>query len=232
MTDPRASRAGWWDTWRADVVLLDLDDVLLDTATCRRATWSWWASRVGLDADTVIAAAWGRRLSDVVDDLVPDLDTAAETAAILARERILLRTARRPRGMWSFARSLPSARWAIVTPLTNDQAAARLSMTRLPEPPMVITSEDVSFSFPDPASHLAAAERLGAAPEACVAMVGSASAVLAAKSAGMTAIGVHPHLDATTLGGADGLVAALGSVSVTLAGDGLELRARRERPFG
>ncbi len=66
---------------------------------------------------------------------------------------------------------------------------------------VVVTGDDVERGKPDPAIYLLTAQRLGVAPDRCVAIEDSPNGVQSARSAGMTVLGVrteytaHLHLD-------------------------------------
>ncbi len=66
---------------------------------------------------------------------------------------------------------------------------------------VVVTGDDVERGKPDPAIYLLTAQRLGVAPELCVAIEDSPNGVQSARLAGMTVLGVrteytaHLHLD-------------------------------------
>ena len=65
----------------------------------------------------------------------------------------------------------------------------------------LITGDDVDRGKPDPSIYLLAAQRLGVAPDRCVAIEDSPNGVQSARAAGMTVLGVrteytaHLHLD-------------------------------------
>lgn len=98
-------------TWHAEAVIVGLEAVLVGFAPAHRADWSWWANRNDLPGDQMVEAGWGRDPRDVIREFTPQGDPDAELQMITTRERTLLRTVRRPRGVGSLTRSLPPGRW-------------------------------------------------------------------------------------------------------------------------
>lgn len=74
---------------------------------------------------------------------------------------------------------------------------------------IVITGDDVQYSKPHPQIYLAAAQRLGVAPDACLAIEDAPNGVEAAKRAGMQCIAVTNSVARAQLQGADLIVASL-----------------------
>lgn len=87
-------------------------------------------------------------------------------------------------------RSVRNARHAVVTSCPLRVARRLLQLAGLPEPPTLVTAEDVARGKPAPDCYLLAAERLGARPEHCLVLEDSAHGVAAGRSAGMDVIAV------------------------------------------
>ncbi len=76
---------------------------------------------------------------------------------------------------------------------------------------VVVATEDTPRGKPDPAPYLLAAERLGVAPEACVAFEDSRAGVLSAKAAGMRVVALQrPGAPKQDLSDADEVLMELG----------------------
>lgn len=106
---------------------------------------------------------------------------------------------------------------AVVTSTSRPAAPERLSRAGLLDMvDVLIARDDTELGKPNPEPFLAAAERLGIAPDACLALEDSANGVRAAKAAGMIAVmvpdlvapdaeltamchAIHPDLDAVRL---------------------------------
>ena len=79
--------------------------------------------------------------------------------------------------------------------------------------PIVVTSEDVAEGKPSPDPYLKAAEKLGLAPNECVAIEDSRNGLLSAKRAGMKLIAVPDPGFPQNLNGADAHVTNLSEVT-------------------
>jgi mannitol-1-/sugar-/sorbitol-6-phosphatase len=223
------TRTGWAEHWRPEAVLLEVDGVLLDTSAGTRAAWRWWAAHTGLDAEVVAATSWGVTDHTAVERLRPGIHAEAALLAIRDRRRMLLRTARRIRGAVSLVRSLPPARWAIVTSATAEQLEGHLRRLRVEPPAVVVTADDVPDGRPSAAAHLAASARLGFGPGTCLAFESSPAGVVAARTAGAVAVAVGPRERRAALAEADIVLGDLGGVQATPLDDGrLEIRVLRE----
>jgi len=89
-----------------------------------------------------------------------------------------------------------------------------------------VCSRDVRHGKPDPELFLLAASELGTAPERCLVVEDAPAGIEAAKSGGMTGLGVARHGDAALLqaAGADPVVTSLDEVSVAaLAGGSISV---------
>lgn len=216
-------------SWSAAAIVLDLDGVLLDSGAGERATWRWWARHHGLPPDEVAATAVGRRPRDVVVELLGEaVDVDTEVAALDRRRTVLLRSARRPRGVGGFVRSVPVNRLAVVTSAGLEVAQRSLRRARVEPPNVLITADDADGGRPEPVAHEAAARALAVAPPRCLAVERTAVGIRAAKTAGFVVVALSPTRDVGALPGADGYVHELASLRVTPTGDGLEVSVSRD----
>ncbi|MFF4351718.1 HAD family hydrolase [Streptomyces sp. NPDC001530] len=174
----------------ANAVLFDVDGVLIDTADAHGRVWRAWARLRGLDPGEVWRATQGKRRTDILRLLAPDLDPAGE-------HRLLdgLMAAEEPGfhafdGAASLLRALPPHRWAIVTSSRATPTAARLARTGLPVPEVRICAEDVSEGKPSPEGYLTAVARLAVDPARCVVVEDSPAGVEAGLAAGCTVYAV------------------------------------------
>jgi HAD superfamily hydrolase (TIGR01509 family) len=80
----------------------------------------------------------------------------------------------------------------------------------------LVSADDVEHGKPDPAIYLLAAERLGVAPDRCVAIEDSPSGVRSARDAGMFVVGVRPPYTARLhLDGAERIVDSLAELDLS-----------------
>ncbi len=179
---------------RVDGLLLDCDGVLVDSHNAAAVAWNSWAKRWAPGFDFQRDVEPGRRIADVVAELVsmpsevavaaPDLiqrelDDACDVKAIAGASRLL--------------ESSPQGRWAVVTSGGRAIATARMASAGLVSATILITSEDVDRGKPFPDPYLLAAERLGVPPERCAVFEDAPAGIAAARAAGVAIIiGVGP----------------------------------------
>lgn len=212
-------------------IILDLDGTLIDTAPIRVEAWATTLTAAGIMADRTaiarrigmdgrrlageIAAVAGMRLDERRKDKI-------DQAAGRAFDR--LNTERRPLpGARQLLAALGAAAipWAIATSSRREQVASSLARLELARSEViVIDGADVVRAKPAPDLLLAAAFRLGVAPEGCWYIGDSAWDVHAARGAGMRSIVVTAgsvvdlwHLQAS---GPDLLVPTLRDVGLLL----------------
>jgi len=201
-----------------DALLFDLDGVLVDSTACVEESWRAWATRHGLDADTVMGVAHGRRAVDTLRDVAPELDPAAELTALTAHEAHATEGLCAMPGARELLGSLPRGRWAVVTSGARAVAEHRLRHAGLPVPPVMICAEDVMHGKPDPEGYLAAAAQLGLDPMNCVVVEDAPPGIEAAHAAGMRAIAVATTFPPAALIAADAVIRALSGLVVRVDG--------------
>ena len=181
---------------RPAAVLLDMDGTLVDSDAAVERAWVSWAAEYGVDPDAVLAGAHGSPGVQTIRRFRPDLDDRA-VARIVARQlekeyedlsdvvaapgaAVLLSTLDRL--------SLP---WAVVTSADVRLARSRLGAAGLPEPPLLVTVEDVRVGKPDPEGYLLAAARLGVDPARCLVVEDAGPGVAAGRAAGAVVAGLR-----------------------------------------
>jgi sugar-phosphatase len=174
--------------------------------------WREWAAAKGRDFRDFLRVAHGRRTSETIRLVAPELDPRAEAAALDAMEAVETRGLVAFPGAEALVRCLPQDRWAIVTSGTAAVATLRLRTAGLPVPAVFVTADDVRRGKPDPEGYLAAAARLGVAARDCVVVEDSPTGVAAGKAAGMKVIAVLTTYPAAAVAEADVIVAALSAL--------------------
>ena len=169
-------------------MLFDLDGVLVDSTANVERHWRDWAVRHGLDADALIAVVHGRRAIDTIRERAPHLDADVELAAMIRAETEDTTGIAALPGAKELLESLPAGSWAIVTSGTHEIAEARLRVTGLPTPAVMITADRVSRGKPDPEGYLAAAAALGATARDCIVVEDAPVGIEAARRGGMRCI--------------------------------------------
>jgi HAD superfamily hydrolase (TIGR01509 family) len=205
-----------------EAVIFDLDGVLLDSeqrwneakeALVREAGGHWRD-----EAPTVMmgmsSPEWSAYLRD---DLGVDLDAGEISRDVVRRmEESYRRELPLLPGAGDAVRAL-AARWPLGLASSSNREIIDLVLELAPFGDafrVALSSEEVARGKPAPDVYLAAAERLGAEPERCVAIEDSSNGLRAAVAAGMPVIAVpNPHYPPA----ADAL--ALAAASVPVVGD-------------
>jgi HAD superfamily hydrolase (TIGR01509 family) len=181
---------------RPSAVLLDMDGTLVDSDAAVERAWTSWAAEHGVDPGAVLAIAHGSPPDRTVRRMLPDLDdrSVAEAAArqMAPQYDDLSDVVAAPGVDRLFAvldrLALP---WAVVTSADVRLARARLGAAGVPEPPVLVTVEDVRVGKPDPECFRVAAARLGADPARCLVVEDAGPGVAAGRAAGMTVAGLR-----------------------------------------
>src|SRR5438445_694131 len=148
-------------TFHCSAILFDLDGVLVDSTRSVSRLWRRWATENGIDPERVLAIAHGVRTIEVVQRLAPHLDLEAEVQRIERRESEDTDGVAVMPGAADLIRSIPEARWCVVTSGTHLLAAARLRLVGLPTPRVLVTADEVKKGKPDPEPYLKGAQLLG-----------------------------------------------------------------------
>jgi len=206
---------------RCRALLFDLDGTLIDSVPATERIWRRWAERVGVDWPALRASMHGVPTRQVVADHAPHLDADAEAAALESAQGADTEGVRAMPGARDLLAGLPAGAWAIVTSGTTVVARPRMAAADIPEPPVLVTAEDVGRGKPDPAPFLLAARRLGVEPSEAAVIEDSAAGVEAGRAGGFAVIAV---------GGAGGDVALrvpdVGHLQVRAAQGVLEVHRR------
>jgi mannitol-1-/sugar-/sorbitol-6-phosphatase len=201
-------------------VLLDMDGTLVDSTPAVDRAWATWEQRWDVRLG-VRASELGRPARDIVAERVP-----AEQAEAAFRDIEALEVADTDGivvlpGVRALLAALPADRWAVATSCSAPLAAARLGATGI-EPPVLVTASDTALGKPNPDPYLAAAARLGVAPQDCLVIEDAVAGVAAGRAAGCATLGVLGTVPAEALG-ADAVAADLTAVQVERVGDLLRI---------
>lgn len=191
------------------MILFDLDGVLVDSRQLVERIWRDWARPRGQDAARFIRVAHGRRTSETLREVAPELDVAAETAVLDAMEETATEGLVPIPGAVALLASLDASAWAVVTSGSRAVAILRLRTTGLPMPRELVTGDEVRFGKPDPEPYLLGARRTGVEPARCLVVEDSPAGVAAGKAAGMRVAAITTTHDAASLVGADVILSHL-----------------------
>jgi sugar-phosphatase len=205
-------------TSRPAAILSDLDGVLVDSGAAVEAAWTTWARSHGLDPATLHGRIHGVRSLEVVREVAPHLDVAAEAAAV---EDLVLHGP--PADVLPGAVELLSGAAgvpvAIVTSCPAPLADRRLRDGALPTPRVLVTADRVANGKPDPEGYRLAARELGVDPADCVVFEDAPAGIAAGVAAGARVIGIATtHAEAELLAaGAEGTAASVADALAALA---------------
>lgn len=182
---------------RYDGFLFDMDGTLLNSIAAAERVWGRWAARHGLDVEAFLPTMHGKRGIDTIRGLaLPGVDAEAEAKEIERGEIEDVEGVVALPGAIDFLKALPPKRWTIVTSAPIRLARARIEAAGLPQPPHIVTAEDVLIGKPDPAGYRLGAQRLGVDPARCLVFEDVMAGVLAGEAAGadiMVITATHAH---------------------------------------
>jgi len=177
---------------RVDGLLLDCDGVLVDSHNAAAVAWNQWAQRWAPGFDFHRDIEHGRRIRDIVAELISTPSDVAEAAADLIQLELDHAADVVPiPGARELLESIPQGSWAVVTSGGRTIATARMVSAGLVPAAVLVTGEDVERGKPFPDPYLLAARRLGLSPQRCAVFEDAPAGIAAAQAAGVeTIIGV------------------------------------------
>jgi sugar-phosphatase len=206
-------------------VILDVDGTLVDSTPAVERVWRVWSAEYGIDAETVLRGAHGRRSEDTIRELVDQerVESALRRQQVLELEALDdIKALPGARDLVLQLAARPTLQWALATSLNRRLLTARMAAAALPLPATVVTSELVVHGKPDPECYLLAGRELGVPLQNCVVIEDSPSGVIAARAAGATVIAVTHTFPAELLAAhADFVITSLHALQVT--GHGLTI---------
>ncbi|WP_033345566.1 HAD-IA family hydrolase [Catenuloplanes japonicus] len=175
-------------------VLFDMDGTLIDSHGAIIRSWTRISEEYGLPLDEILAVHAGRPAWSTLESVAPWL--GAEKIALAGKRQL----------EWEYddlgdivaidgalelidgvaGKNLP---WAVVTSADERLARARMGAVGI-DPPLLISTDDITAPKPDPEGYLLAARRLGVPPEACLVVEDAPAGVAAGRAAGMRVVGV------------------------------------------
>lgn len=181
---------------RPAAVLLDMDGTLVDSDAAVERAWTSWAAENDVDPDAVLAIAHGSPGELTIRRLLPGLDDRAVARSVarqLAKEYEDLSDVVAAPGADALFAALQRLElpWAVVTSADLRLARARLGAAGIPDPPLLVTVDDVRAGKPDPEGYLLAADRLGVEPARCLVVEDAAPGVEAGRAAGAVVVGLR-----------------------------------------
>src|SRR5262249_27760996 len=159
LDDPGAVRLGMGSDIECSAVILNVDGTLIDSTPAVERVWRAWSADYGMDAETVLRGAHGRRSEDTIRALLEP----GPVGGAVRRQQVLeledLSDVRALPGALDLVSRLaahPTLRWALATSLNRRLLTARMAAAALPLPETVVTSELVVNGKPDPECYVLA----------------------------------------------------------------------------
>lgn len=176
--------------------LFDLDGTLANSEAAVVRAWSELLERHGLEPEIFLPKIHGRPASESIADILADLcdeeTVRREILWLKEKESTDVGGVVPIAGSIGFLHQLDDAGipWVIVTSGALPVASARINAAGIPQPGLLITSDDIVNGKPDPEPYLTASEKLGIAPEDCIVFEDAGAGIKAGLAAGCPVIGI------------------------------------------
>jgi HAD superfamily hydrolase (TIGR01509 family) len=178
--------------------IFDLDGTLVQSEHIHRQSWVEPLAELGIavDEDVYLRDFAGKPgLAIIRDHIGLEGDAAVALYEKVSGNywRLAVEEVEPTPGLLAFLDRIAGVPKAVCTSAERESALRMLDLLDLtPRFDAIVTATDVSRGKPDPEPFLLAAERIGIAPNQCIAFEDSTNGLLAAGAAGMERIGVGP----------------------------------------
>ena len=210
----------------AKALLLDLDGTLVDSTTAVESAWRWAAEQLGVPYSQIAPYVHGIPAEQALELALPGMDGPTKTrmaAEIVTRQAESNAAVPAMPGALHLLAQLPSAGWAVVTSGTVRLAESSIKKAGLPEPPILITADDVQTGKPDPEPFMRAMGVLDVSPEECIVIEDSPHGIASGLAAGIRVLAVGTTFPPHQLDGAHWLIPNLEKITVTSGADEIHL---------
>ena len=180
-------------------VLFDMDGTLVDSTRVVELAWGRWAARHHLTLQTVLSFSHGRPTIATMEHFFPARDHTQELKEMEQYEETELEGIVAVPGAAQLVQALQNHPWGIVTSAWRTLAEARILAAGLPLPNVIVPVDEIRKGKPEPEGFLQAAERLGVAPEECLAFEDTRPGIEAGLNAGMQVVGLLTTVPAEQL---------------------------------
>lgn len=205
-------------------ILFDFDGVLVDSSRSVELVWREWGKLRNRAPEPFIAMAHGRRTSETISMVAPEMDARAEAAVLDRMEEECTEGLVAGPGALDLVRGIPIGRWGVVTSGHRPVATLRLTSVGIPVPPVLVTGDQVTKGKPDPEPYLAGLKAMALSAADCVVFEDAPPGIVSARAAGLRVIALKTTHGAVALREADAVVEDLTKVSVEVVAGGLKLR--------
>ncbi len=203
-------------------VIFDMDGTLIDSTPAVMRSWTKWAIEHGITPEDLLDHH-GVPAAGVVAAVLPAERYDSALARINELEMNDMEEIAFMPGAREALDAMAAAPRAIATSCTRPLATARLALTGIAPPDVLVTADDVARGKPNPDPFLAAARGLGVDPTDCLVVEDAPAGVQAARAAGCAALAVATTVAAAELGAADLVVPDLSAVRFVPGTDGVRL---------
>ena len=205
-------------------ILFDLDGVLVDSHRAVELVWREWGRLRNRDPEPFIKLAHGRRTSETLRMVAPELDAVAEAAVLDRMEEECIEGLKAGAGAMNLVRGIPLGRWGVVTSGHRNVATLRLTSVGIPIPPVLITGDQVRKGKPDPEPYFEGVMAMGVAPSECLVIEDAPPGIVSAKGAGTRVIALRTTYNSEALSGADAVVDDLTKLGIEVVSGALKVR--------
>ncbi|MEZ2348278.1 HAD-IA family hydrolase [Terriglobus sp. RCC_193] len=205
-------------------LLFDMDGVLISSIASATRCWKRWAKLYNVPNADNFVLPHGRPARDIVIMLRPDIDPDEGLRVIEDMEIEDVGDIEVLPGVRELLASLPPDRWTVVTSCTRRLLEARLRAAGLPEPPRLVSADDITKGKPDPEPYIRGAAALGFKPEDCIVIEDAVSGVESGIGAGCRVLAVLSSTPRVELKAATWIARSLAVVKVTSDADGLQVK--------
>src|SRR5690349_12999756 len=199
-----------------------MDGTLIDSTPAVMRPWRTWAVERGITPEDLVFHH-GVPAAGVVAAVLPEHQYDSALARINELELADVDEIDLMPGAREALDALVHAPHAIATSCTGPLAAARLRLSGIAAPDVLVTASDVERGKPSPDPFLAAAQGLSVAPDECLVVEDAPAGVRAARAAGCAALAVATTVDAAELAEADLVIPDLSAVRFVPGPDGVRL---------
>jgi sugar-phosphatase len=213
----------------AKALLLDLDGTLVDSSTAVESAWQWAAEQLDVPFTQLAPYVHGIPAEQALELAVPEIDDATKTrlATDILTRQVESDAAVAPMpGALGFLDSLPAGSWAVVTSGSVRLAESSIHKAGLPEPPILITADDVQTGKPHPEPFMRAMGVLDVTPDECIVIEDSPHGIASGLAAGVRVLAVGTTFPPHLLDKANWLVPNLEEITVTSEDDEIHLSWR------
>lgn len=210
----------------AKAVLLDLDGTLVDSSTAVESAWRWAAERLDVPFSQIAPYVHGIPADQALELAIPGIDRLTKTRLadeILTRQVESDAAVTPMPGALRLLACLPFRSWAVVTSGSVRLAESSIHKAGLPEPPILITADDVQAGKPHPEPFMRAMGILDVSPDECVVIEDSPHGIASGLAAGVRVLAVGTTFPPHLLDQANWLIASLEKITVTSHADEINL---------